>query len=178
MSRIYTKKGDTGTTELLSGERILKSDPRIHVLGSLDELDCVIGWALVEARRVPGYVANATQLQRVQFSLYHVAAELASTTPDPAKQVIRDSDVEKLESEIDELTAAMPPLDHFILPGGSELAARLHMARTVVRRVERNLVGLAVRGTLLRYINRMSDWFFTQARYANYVQGVSDVKHK
>lgn len=179
MSRIYTKKGDAGTTGLLNGERTLKSDLRIHVLGCLDELDSIIGWVLVVANDVPAYAINAKRLRRVQCSLYYVAAELASPSCDVTLQVVQDSDVEQLESEIDELTDAMPPLQHFIIPGGSELAARLHIARTAVRRLERNLVALAqtteIRSTVLRYINRMSDWFFCQARYANYVQGVPEI---
>lgn len=185
MSRIFTRKGDDGTTGLLGGGRVAKSDDRIQALGALDEVNSFLGWAAVEAERSnrsPQHLRD--QLHRVQHRLFDIGAELASSPDSKTYQSITGVDVDQLEAEIVEIEAKLPPLDHFILPGGSELAARLHIARTQIRTLERKLVDLHMSGNLpirsevLRYINRLGDWVFCQARLANHAHAIADVAYR
>jgi cob(I)alamin adenosyltransferase len=174
--KIYTKKGDAGETGLFGGERVRKDHLRIRVYGTFDELNAVLGLALAE----PGADGLRERLARVQSELFQLGAELA--TP-PGKNagiaLVGDADVERLEREIDAMEAGLAPLKTFILPGGSRLSAALHLARTVSRRAERELVVLhrdePVRPEVLRYVNRLSDYLFVSAREANRAGGVEDV---
>lgn len=176
--KIYTKTGDTGETGLFGGARVAKDHARIEAYGTLDELNAVLGLALVGAGRADE--AFCAALERVQSELFQVGAELA--TPQGKSvgiELIGESQVVALEAEIDRMETRLAPLKTFILPGGSELSARIHVARTVCRRAERALVSLhhveSVRSEVLRYVNRLADYLFVAARYANLQAKVSDV---
>jgi cob(I)alamin adenosyltransferase len=180
--KIYTKTGDDGSTGLIGGQRVRKSDPRIECSGSVDELNAAIGLAAVAADSANSPAALADRLHAIQHELFTIGAHLSS--PDPATASAQlppldDSIVARLEMEIDAATAALPPLRQFILPGGCETAARLHVARTACRRAERVIVAFAedrpVSATILTYLNRLSDWLFVQARLANQSAGTPDV---
>lgn len=176
--KIYTKTGDTGETGLFGGPRVRKDDVRIEAYGTVDELNALLGAARSES--LPAEVDAV--IARVQNCLFTVGAELA--TPDPARQrtaVLADSAVEELEAAMDQMEFALPPLREFILPGGSKLAAALHVARGVCRRAERRVVTLAnsegasVSATTVRYLNRLSDYLFVAARYTNQAAGCPDI---
>jgi cob(I)alamin adenosyltransferase len=174
--KIYTKTGDDGTTGLIGGGRVSKSDARIECTGSVDELNACIGWAAVGAR---GELAG--KLLLVQNELFVIGSHLSAPDGKPSASLppLEDSGIARLEMEIDAVESRLEPLRNFILPGGSEMSARLHLARTVCRRAERILVGFShdrpVPGMILTYLNRLSDWLFVQARLANHDDGVEDV---
>jgi cob(I)alamin adenosyltransferase len=174
--RIYTRSGDDGTTGLFGGARVGKADPRVAAYGGVDELNAVLGWA----RAAPLPPALDGVLARAQAGCFAVGAFLA-TAPgkDPGIEGVGDADVKAFEDAIDALEADLPPLKSFVLPGGCEAAARLHVARTVCRRAERGLVALAAREDVdavhLRWLNRLSDLLFVQARWANHDAGHPDV---
>ena len=167
LNRIYTRTGDDGTTGLVDGTRRAKHDPRFEAVGAVDEANSLLGWAML--------AVEADNLARVQNDLFDLGADLATPGEnfEPSDMVLRivPGQVEWLEHRIDEANAALEPLKSFILPGGSEAAARLHMARTAVRRAERAMTALAaaepVNPTALSYINRLSDYLFVLARAAN-----------
>ena len=173
LNRIYTRTGDAGATRLATGETVSKSDPRVEAYAAVDETNACVGMARVHTRADPAFDAL---LARVQNELFDLGADLATPAkPDEAPGAmlrILDSQVERLEGEIDELNAALPPLTSFILPGGTPAAAALHLARTVCRRAEREAVRLVEAGptvspAAMRYLNRLSDLLFVAARYAN-----------
>jgi cob(I)alamin adenosyltransferase len=181
MAKIYTRVGDAGETVLLGGRRVRKDDVRVEAMGSVDELNAVVGVVRMELARgrveSPGF---DDLLAQIQHHLFDLGAELA--TPEPAVQetnLLRDAHVAALEREIDRYDAALQPLKQFILPGGGPVATQLHLARCVSRRAERQLVALAavapVRGELLRFVNRLSDLLFVLARMANQASGRPDV---
>jgi cob(I)alamin adenosyltransferase len=175
LTRIYTKGGDSGETSLGDGSRVGKQDLRVAAYGTVDEANAAIGLARLYAE---GEVDAA--LARIQNDLFDLGADLC--TPEGARgtQALRilASQVERLEREIDVLNADLKPLDSFVLPGGTACAARLHLARTVVRRAERLVAGLARRETLnpeaLKYLNRLSDHLFVLSRHVN-DKGARDV---
>ncbi len=170
LDRIYTRGGDAGETSLGSGERVAKDDARIEACGDVDELNAVLGLAL--ARGVPG-----EWLTRVQNDLFDLGADLSVPFADAKRGRLRVTaeQVERLEGWCDEANEALPPLRSFVLPGGSEAAALLHLARTVCRRAERRAVTLAAREPVnpeaLAYLNRLSDLLFILARAANAAAG-------
>jgi cob(I)alamin adenosyltransferase len=174
LSKIYTRSGDDGTTGLGSGRRVAKYDLRVECYGTLDETNAAIGLARVHTRDTDA--ALDAMLARIQNDLFDVGAELCY--PDESKDargrlMVSDVQVKRLESEIDTLNAELEPLRSFVLPGGSPASSYLHLARTVSRRAERLMVALAARpnepvgDAALRYINRLSDFLFVAARYAN-----------
>jgi len=176
--KIYTKTGDKGETGLFGGGRVRKDNARIAAYGEVDELNALIGWARA-ANKDSGV---DVLLQSVQNNLFDLGAVLA--TPDPKKLEGKGSfgvagEIEVLEKEIDRMEKDLPPLKTFILPGGSELGARLHIARTVCRRTERKVVALAAVESLapdaVIYLNRLSDFLFVLARWSNLKAGVADV---
>lgn len=178
--KIYTKAGDDGSTSLLGsgGKRVSKSDFRIECYGTVDELNAVIGWCAVAA----GAGERGAALREIQNELFVIGSHLAIADGAAVPATLPPLDeaaVGRLEMQIDAATAKLPALRNFILPGGSEAAGRLHVARTVCRRAERQLVRFAqdrpVPATLLTYLNRLSDWLFVQARLANHEAGVSDI---
>lgn len=175
--KIYTKTGDDGSTGLFGGDRVSKSDPRIECYGSVDELNASVGLARVEAQ---GELADA--LLRVQSELFVIGSHLATPEDSPQTRslpLIEEAMIGRLEMEIDSAESELPRLRNFILPGGCELAARLHLARTVCRRAERNLVTFAqdrpVAAAIITYMNRLSDWLFVMARLANHRAKVADI---
>ncbi|MDJ0777499.1 MAG: cob(I)yrinic acid a,c-diamide adenosyltransferase [Gammaproteobacteria bacterium] len=160
LTRVYTRTGDEGTTGLADGSRRAKNDPRVICMGEVDELNACIGVALSFIEDGPGQQI----LFAVQHDLFDIGAELCQ----PGKTLIDETYVSGLEQAADELNVELPPLREFILPGGSQAVASLHLARTVCRRVERSLVSLAdfEEGNPLTrcYINRLSDLLFILAR--------------
>jgi cob(I)alamin adenosyltransferase len=183
--KIYTRTGDTGETSLFGGTRVSKSDARVDAYGEVDELNAFLGFALAslnsrsDAARFADIGESLVQIQRDLFAL---GARLA----DPAdrisarvtKAVLHDADVERLEQLIDRLEADLPALAHFILAGGIEAGAALHVARAVCRRAERRMVTLPppVDAILVRYVNRLSDLLFVMARSVNHRAGASETK--
>lgn len=172
--KIYTRTGDDGTTGLVGNARISKTDLRINAIGDVDELNAAIGLC----RSVGGTELDA-ELAQVQNLLFDLGAELAS--PEGNRYEVRtlsETHVKQLEASMDRQCAELPPLKHFILPGGTEMAARLHQARTICRRAERSVVTLSqkasIRDVTRTYLNRLSDWLFIAARTANSIKGVED----
>jgi cob(I)alamin adenosyltransferase len=174
LSKIYTRTGDDGTTALASGQRVAKYDLRVEAYGTVDETNAAIGLARLHTRE--GMPEFDVMLARVQNDLFDLGADLSY--PDEAKDArgrlaVTDAQVERLESEIDTLNRDLQPLRSFVLPGGTPAASFLHLARTLSRRAERLMVALASRPNepigppALRYINRLSDFLFVAARYAN-----------
>ena len=174
LNKIYTRTGDKGTTALVSGPRRLKHDLRVEAYGTVDETNSAIGIARLHTS---GLETLDAMLFRIQNDLFDLGADLA--TPDNGEPLsyeplrIVESQVTRLENEIDDLNAALEPLTSFVLPGGSAAAASLHMARTVCRRAERLMVELSVTENeivspaALKYANRLSDFLFVAARFAN-----------
>ena len=178
--KIYTRTGDDGTTGLIGGGRLRKSDARIHCYGAIDELNATMGLAVVAARQSAPTLAPL--LEQVQNDLFVAGSHLATPEDSPHRHSLPPLDeamIGRLEMQIDAAETHLAPLRNFILPGGTEAAARLHVARTVCRRAERLLVAFAmdrpVDAVLLTYFNRLSDWLFVQARRANQLAGVEDV---
>jgi cob(I)alamin adenosyltransferase len=181
LNKIYTRTGDDGTTGLATGERVEKWNPRVEGYGAVDEANSAIGVARLFCADDPDL---DDMLGRIQNDLFDLGADLA--TPEREKPLgwtplrIVPAQVTRLETEIDALNAAIPPLSSFVLPGGSALAAHLHVARTVCRRAERLIAQLSaapgevVSAEALAYANRLSDFLFVAARRAN-KNGADDV---
>lgn len=177
--KLYTRTGDDGSTGLIGGQRVSKDHIRIEAYGTVDELNASLGLAAVCLSDTTRILAPL--LTSVQNELFAVGAVLATPPGSPyasSAPTLRPEWIARLEAEIDDATSHVPPLRQFILPGGSELAARLHLARTICRRAERLLVALhrlePLQPVLLTYLNRLSDWLFIHARYANHLAGVPD----
>lgn len=176
--KIYTKTGDKGETGLFGGERVRKDHPRIVAYGDVDELNAAIG----SARSLNKDPEVDRILGRIQNDLFDVGALLATPKKENlqgrASSFIGPKDVTVLEEAIDRWDRELPPLRNFILPGGSGLAATLHLARTVCRRAEREVVALAekesVEEEILIYMNRLSDFLFVLARWINFKEGVQE----
>tara|TARA_R110000850_G_scaffold104382_5_gene214750 strand:+ start:186 stop:758 length:573 start_codon:yes stop_codon:yes gene_type:complete len=179
LNRIYTRTGDRGDTALGNGARVAKHDARVAAYGTVDETNATVGLARLHASG-----AADEALARIQNDLFDLGADLCR--PDMEKDAsaeypplrVNDAQVDRLEAEIDAMNADLTPLRSFILPGGAALAAHLHLCRTVSRRAERLATELAIAETVnpaaLRYLNRLSDWFFVAARIANN-NGADDV---
>jgi cob(I)alamin adenosyltransferase len=177
--RIYTKKGDQGTTSLLRGGRVPKDHPRVAAYGDIDELNATIGIAAA----VSPHEFERVLFDEVQRDLFCIGSMLANADSsvdgqlDP-KTTLDLGRIAALEAAIDLASDKMPPLAKFLLPGGSEKAAALHLARTVCRRAERSVVTLskeeAIPDVVIPYLNRLSDLFFTLARLANQAAGIPD----
>ncbi len=171
LSKIYTRTGDDGTTGLGDGTRVAKDSARVNAYGTVDEANSCIG--LLLAGTVPDDVR--VLLTRIQHQLFDLGGELCI----PGHAAIFDADIDALEERLDHYNDALPPLRDFILPGGGEAAARCHVARTVVRRAERDTVTLsrhdAVRPQAIRYLNRLSDLLFVLARVLARADGQGEV---
>jgi cob(I)alamin adenosyltransferase len=177
--KLYTKTGDEGETSLFDGTRVAKTDPRVTAYGEVDELQAAIGVAA--AAGLDRELAEITlSLQRDLFALGARLADPAHRiAPRVSKIVVDAASVARLEQWIDALDAALPPLRHFILAGGSPGGAALHLARTVCRRAERATLSLgadAVEPVVLIYLNRLSDLLFVMARAANHRAGVAETE--
>ena len=184
LTRIYTRGGDKGETSLGRGERVAKHDPRVEAYGTTDEANAVIGLARAAIARTVKNDALRTHvddmLKRIQNDLFDLGADLCTIEGKADEQALRvlPSQTARLEREIDAMNGELSPLTSFILPGGSEAAAWLHLARTVTRRAERGMTALAVEQPVspeaIRYINRLSDHLFVLSRKLN-DNGGSDV---
>ena len=161
LTRIYTRGGDKGETSLGDGSRISKLDPRVAAIGDVDELNSLVGWA--------------GGLERVQNELFDLGADLSVPFVEGDERLrITDETIDRLEQEIDEANASLPELKSFVLPGGSERAARLFLARAVCRRAERAVLAVPGMNPLASvYLNRLSDLLFVLARAANAEAGVA-----
>lgn len=177
LNRIYTRTGDAGKTRLATGQTVSKTDLRVEAYGCVDETNACIGLARVHLAADPDPDPELdAMLGRIQNELFDLGADLAMPAKDDeaegSKLRILDSQVARLEAEIDRMNDDLPALKSFILPGGTPAAAALHLARTVSRRAEREAVrlveaGEAVSGPAMRYLNRLSDHLFVAARWAN-----------
>lgn len=180
--KIYTKTGDKGETSLYGGKRVRKDNLRVEAYGAVDETNAYIGFARAAihegssgSREVLNFIDSV--LEPVQHKLFAIGANLAGS--DDPKYSVEDSDLEFLEKSIDKMDEQVQPIKAFILPFGTDLSSRLHLARVVSRNAERRIVALsqaeAVSPNLLAYANRLSDFLFTLARFANKAEGTPDV---
>ena len=174
LNKIYTRTGDGGTTGLGTGQRVSKADLRISAYGTVDETNAAIGMVRQHLSPFPKLDA---QLTRIQNDLFDLGADLC--VPDRGEKLsyeplrMSDDQATRLEAEIDEMNASLKPLTSFVLPAGSAAAASLHLARTICRRAEREMVALAslpdepVSEAALKFVNRLSDYLFVASRYVN-----------
>ena len=171
LSKIYTKTGDDGTTGLGDGTRVAKDSARVAAYGTVDELNSAIG--IVLAQEIPAPIREA--LTQIQHDLFDLGGELCI----PGMTMVHDADIEQLEQTLDGFNADLPPLKDFILPGGGMAAACCHLARTVCRRAEREVVTLSrsetVRPEAVRYLNRLSDLLFVLSRVLARASGHGEV---
>lgn len=170
-SKVYTCTGDQGATSLVGGQRVKKTDIRIEAYGSVDELNANIGVLIAIPNLQPQFV---DLLRRVQNKLFNIGAYLATPNPENALTVcsgLSYEDIERLEHCIDEMDEQLPPLNNFVLPGGTHRSAVAHVCRTMCRRCERRIVALAdttyVDPNVLKFVNRLSDFLFVFARFNN-----------
>lgn len=177
LNKIYTRTGDTGTTGLTDGSRRAKYDLRIETYGSVDEANSTIG---VVRTHIVKNSTHDQMLKRIQHDLFDLGADLSTPIADGDDKALRiiPAQVERLEHEMDEMNRHIAPLDSFVLPGGSHASAQLHVARTVVRRAERQACELSevekVNPEAIKYLNRLSDFLFVLARATNN-NGADDV---
>ncbi len=166
LTRIYTRGGDKGRTSLGGGARVAKHDPRVEAYGAVDEANAAVGLARLHTKGDAD-----TMLARIQNDLFDLGADLCRPDDKPGALRVIDSQVERLEREIDAMNAALQPLESFVLPGGKPAGAALHLARTIARRAERAMTALAEKGPVnpiaIKYINRLSDHLFVLSRYLN-----------
>lgn len=177
--KLYTRGGDQGSTGLFGGDRVSKSHPRLMAYGTLDELNSAVGLLRLHAR-----AADEAALQRVQHDLFVLGAILA--TPESRLDMLGEKmsrttwTVAEMEADIDRLTALAPPMKAFVLPGGCAASAYAHMARTICRRAEREVVMFnaeePVDPAVIIYLNRLSDWLFALARAENATGGTPDIE--
>lgn len=173
--KIYTRTGDKGTTKLLSGRSIEKSDQRLHVYGTTDELNSYLGLCVLKLSP-----KLAQELTPIQNELFNLGSLVACDDPQflPNLPPITQTSIERMEKQIDAMTEKLPALKNFIIPGGTEAAAHLHIARTICRRAERELALLKNPDLSLAgiYLNRLSDYLFVFARFANLQSNVKDLE--
>ena len=179
-NKLYTKKGDDGSTSLIGGERVSKSHARVNAYGTLDELNCIMGWIRTKASENKQYKTLVSRIQILQNQLFDLGAELAC----PAGQEwegmkkVNQEMISELETWIDESSEKTPALKTFVLPGGTELNSRLHIARATSRRVERLVVQMSKNEEVslesIKYLNRLSDLLFAWARESSYTEGAKE----
>lgn len=190
--KIYTKFGDQGQTRLVGGECVQKNNPRVECYGTVDELNSTLGFAIsqIDFSSAPEKLKSLkSYLIQIQNELFNVGSLLACEKAETLSFLppVQESHIKAIEGQIDLLTQDLAPLKNFILPGGSPFASALHVCRTVCRRAERNTVGLIedlqpqlsppellTLNTCLIYLNRLSDFLFTAARFANFSMGIED----
>lgn len=177
--KIYTKTGDKGTTSLIYGSRVAKNDALVEAYGTCDEANSMIGLAVSYLQNEFFVEKDDVQqaLHQIQTTLFHVGAELATPKGKEVKWQLKESEIAKLESWIDQWDAQLPALTNFILPSGHPAGATLHVARTIVRRAERSTVsiGEGVSPQVLAYLNRLSDFLFIAARFINLRLGQKEI---
>ncbi len=189
-SMLYTRTGDRGTTALVGGSRVAKNSPRVNAYGSVDELNAHLGLLQAYVKDLDGAAADSALLLRINAVMFSLGAYLATPSPilgpdepvpaDVKGPAVEEADIESLEHAIDRLDASVPPQCTFILPGGTVAASVAHVARTVCRRAEREVLtlidtGAYVHPMVTRYLNRLSDYLFILARSLNHLAGVSDI---
>ncbi len=174
--KIYTKSGDTGNTSLVGGSKTPKDDERVDAYGEIDELNSFIGLVVSRIEDKPLLDELKDKLTFIQNLLFEVGTGLATPT---LTETIKKEDIDTIEKWIDTYSETLPALQSFILPGGSEVAARFHVLRTITRRAERRIVKLnndqPISSLMIPFINRLSDLFFVLARYSNFRLGYNDV---
>lgn len=172
-SKVYTRTGDQGTTSLVDGSRARKNCKRIDAYGDIDELSSSLGF-LAACKDCPEEIKD--ELAHIQHIMFEIGGYLA--TPDGSSPKAMEDETVKIEQWIDAIDERLPSLNSFILPGGSELGSRCHLARTICRRAERKIITLseesAVDPLVISYINRLSDYLFVAARYLNFIKGVEE----
>lgn len=177
LSKIYTKTGDTGETGLGDGSRIRKTHPRVEAMGSVDELNSVVG--IVIENLLAENNEELSNIARFLRSLQHRIFDLGGELSIPGYKLINDEHVTAIEDQLDALNAQLEPLENFILPGGSHLIANCHLARAVCRRAERNVALLSeteeVNTSAMQFLNRLSDHLFVVARSCARITGVDEV---
>lgn len=177
--KVYTKTGDKGETSIIGG-RVPKDDPRIEAYGTIDELNSFTGQAVFLAQEA-GFEELHEQLLQIQHELFDCGSDLAYAKHNEDKYKVNGSMIERLEVWMDQFELENPPIERFILPGGTALSSALHVCRTVCRRAERLTVTLArtteINPEVRMYLNRLSDYFFVSARTANVRAGVPDVEY-
>ncbi|MFV0555783.1 MAG: cob(I)yrinic acid a,c-diamide adenosyltransferase [Lactovum sp.] len=178
--KIYTRTGDKGMTALASGERVSKASDRVECYGRIDELNSWLGRIIAQSRK--DYSEIADELETIQQNLFNCQTDTANPELNEKSWRVKTSITDDLESWIDKYTEKAVPLTQFILPGGSLLASDCHLARTLVRNTERQLVKLSwtskVNPEVLIYLNRLSDYFFTLAREFNRLENFEDIFYK
>ncbi len=181
MAKIYTKTGDKGLTSLIGGTRVAKNNIRLEAYGTVDELNAYIG--MIRSFKIDSLLID--ELAGIQQKLFAVGGNLAtdrSVKDIQVKTVVNPADIECLEQAIDRMDAELPPLTHFVLPGGSQEASFVHIARTVCRRAERRILDMnenyPVDEPIIRYINRLSDYLFILSRKLAYDTGAEELKWK
>jgi cob(I)alamin adenosyltransferase len=176
LTKIYTRTGDDGQTRLANGQKVPKNSLRVNAYGDVDELNSILG---VVRSAIPSEAVDS-RLLKIQHHLFDLGGELASAGA--ITGLILEEHVTELEADIDYLNQALTPLEEFILPGGTKTASHLHHARTVCRRAERSMIGLAekeaISETLIPFINRLSDLLFVMARFENQQEGNEEVYWK
>ena len=179
LNKIYTRTGDDGTTGLVDGSRVSKTDTRLQAIGEVDEANSALGVAIQALEADEGNTSLVAGLRRIQNDLFDLGADIAtpgeSFEPSPMELRIVGSQVDWLEAAIDAANDQLPPLTSFILPGGSSAAAHMHMARAISRRAERALVAasqaVSINPYALKYLNRLSDYLFVLCRLINVSRG-------
>ena len=184
INRVYTRKGDSGETGLVGGQRVPKDGPRLEAYGTVDELNSFLGIVRATVNQLavnePRLAVLAAILLRVQHELFNLGSILATLPEDvhPKQPRVTDREIAQLETEMDFMNEDLPPLRSFVLPGGSRLDAELHVGRTVCRRAERIVVALArvesVPPEAIRYLNRLSDSLFVWSRWAGHIAGAPE----
>lgn len=177
--RIYTRTGDKGQTSIIGG-RVDKDDVRVEAYGTVDEANCFVGQAVTQLDKTT-FKDIIEDLEKIQHELFDCGGDLANVTKKRPVKLTNEA-IEYLETRIDQLIAEAPELERFILPGGSPAAATLHIARTVTRRAERQIVKLMKQDSTmaelpLQFMNRLSDYFFAAARVVNFRLNVEDVQY-
>lgn len=172
--KIYTRTGDAGETSLLGNRRVPKNDARVEAYGTVDELSSFIGIAHAHWLESP----IAEQLHQIQADLFEIGSQLASVEDSRPFESMAESRIAALEQSIDQMEETLEPLRNFVFPGGSPPAAHLHVARTVCRRAERCVISIddpERHSAAIRYLNRLSDFLFVAARFANREMDVPDI---
>ena len=172
ITKVTTKTGDAGQTGLGTGQRVQKNHPRIMVLGELDHLNSIIGWAISACKNKE----LAKSLKNIQQDIFNIGADMS--LPERDADLLKKERLTDLEHQIDSITNVLPPLKEFILPGGNELISRIHIARTTCRNTERAMVSMfnseGVNELHGKYINRLSDYLFSLARLVKHNEGVEE----
>ena len=172
ITKVTTRTGDKGQTGLGNGERVSKNSLRVNAMGSVDKLNSIIGWARVKANK-----QSDKPLEEIQQDLFNLGGELA--IPDVQINLLKDARIDWLDSNIDEINALLPPLNEFVLPGGSEFNARVHIARSECRDAERTIIALSeneyVPSNHKKYINRLSDFLFVLSRLQTFEKGQKEI---